>query len=145
MNGGTVNNFWFRLIAALVLLAAIVGIGYFAYNAGVAQGTAAQLPAASGSGAQPYPYPGYGGPFWFPHPFFGFGFGWFGLLIPLFLLFLVFGVFRRLIWGPRWGWHGMHHRHWMDPESGEGGQGVPPMVSEWHKRMHGESDPAKKD
>ncbi len=136
------NNFWFRLIAALVLLTAIVGIGYFAYNAGVAQGTAAQLPASSGSGAQTYPYPGYGGPFWFPHPFFGFGFGCFGLLIPLFLLVLVFGAFRRLIWGPHWGWHGMHHRHWMDAE---GNQGVPPMVSEWHKRMHGESDPTKKD
>ncbi len=138
------NNVWFRLIAALVLLAAIVGIGYFAYNAGVVQGTAARLPAASAgsgaTGAQPYAYPAYGMPVWFPFPFFGFG--CFGLLIPLFLLFLVFGAFRRLIWGPRWGWHHMHHRRWMD-ENGEAG--VPPMVSEWHRRMHGESDPARKD
>ncbi len=71
-----------RIVSALVLIAAIVGIGVFAFNAGVAQGVAAKLPAAT-SGNVPYPY--YGMPFvW--HPFWGFGF--FGLLIALFLLFV---------------------------------------------------------
>ncbi len=135
------NNIWFRFIAGLVLVAAIFGIGYFAYNAGVAQGAVASPPAAGGApGSQPYPYYGYGMPFWHPFPFFGFG--CLGLLLPLFLLMIAFGAFRRMIWGPRWGWHGMHHRHWMDAE---GNQGVPPMVSEWHKRMHGESEPTRKD
>lgn len=133
------NNVYFRVIAGLVLLAAIAGLGYFAYNAGVAQGTVVNLPASAGeTAAQPHPYFGYGMRFWHPFPFFGFGF--FGLLLPLLLLFIAFGAFRRMLWGPRWGWHHMHHRGWM---GAEGEAGVPPFFTEWHKRAHGESDPDK--
>ena len=73
MNG----NVGLRIVAALVLLGAIAGIGYFAFQAGIAQGSPITMEAPSGDGnAVPAPYPyygyGYGGPF---HHAWGFGFG----------------------------------------------------------------------
>jgi hypothetical protein len=126
-----------RVVAAFVLVAAVVVIAAFAYYAGTAHPVVqgAQAPAAAGSG--PYLY--FGWPFF---PFFGWGL--FGLLIPLFILCIVFGAIRRLIWGgPYWG-H-MHRRHWGGPFDGNG-EGVPPMVAEWHRRLHEEpkDDAAKK-
>ena len=122
----------FRIIAGLVLLAAIAGIAFFAYQAGSAHAVATNVQApTAGNGIQGYPY------FWpfFWRPFFGFGF--FGLLIGIFLLFLAFGAMRRLIWGPRWGWRHMEHgsmRH------GSWDEGVPSMFAEWHRRMHAAQD-----
>jgi hypothetical protein len=129
----------FRILAGLVLLAAIAGIAFFAYNAGVTRGAMMNIPAPSGEvNGQVYPYFAYGMPWHFP-PFFGFG--CFGLLFPLFLFFLAVGAFRRMLWGPRWGWHRMgHHGPW-----GEHGEGVPPMFAEWHKRAHGEQSEEKKE
>ncbi len=127
----------FRIIAGIVLLAAIAGIAFFAYQAGAAQGTAANVQAPAGSTGVPgYPY--YWPFFW--HPFFGFGI--FGLFIGLFLLFLAFGAMRRLIWGPRWGWHHMG-RGYM--HRGEWEQSVPPMFKEWHDRLHGNPPEEKKE
>ncbi len=118
----------FRILAALILLAAIAGIAFLAYSAGVAQKLPAAAPAAPQTGA-PYPYA-----FGWWHPF---GFWGFGCLIPLaflFLLFVAFGSMRRMIWGPRWGWHHMHrHGRWSEEDWKDG---VPPMVSEMHRRMH---------
>jgi hypothetical protein len=134
MNG---NNIGLRIVAVLVLVAAIAGIAYFAFQAGVAQGSPITIEAPSGETAPgPYPYYGYG----FHRPW-GFGFGFFGFLILLFLFFLALRAFRFLFWGPRWGW-GSHHygpwgRHWEN--------GVPPMFEEWHKRAHGESPSDKKE
>jgi hypothetical protein len=63
----------FRVIAGLILLAAILGIAFFAYNAGVTHAGVANLPASAGqANGQAYPYSGYGAPFWHPYPFFGF-------------------------------------------------------------------------
>jgi hypothetical protein len=117
----------FRILAALVLVAAIAGVAFFAYNAGMAT----QIPAQAGAVAQP-PYPYYGYPFWHPFPFFGFG--CFAPLFALFLLFLAFRAFSVLLWGPRWG-----HRHhgWRQGWNEEGG--VPPMFKDWHDRAHGQS------
>jgi hypothetical protein len=134
MNGKT----GLRILSALVLLAAVGGIAFFAFQAGVAKGSPVTLEAPSGETVPaPYPYYGYGMPF--HHPFgFGYGFGCFGLLIPLFLFFLAAKAFRVLFWGSRWGWghpyggHGPFRRDW-------GEHGVPPMFDEWHKRAHGES------
>ena len=132
-----------RIVAALVLIAAIAGIGFFAYQAGVAQGSPITIQAPSGDAngvPAPYPYYGYGMPFHHPYGF-GFGFGCFGPLLALFLLFLAFKSFRLMMWGPRWGWG--HHRggpwgrHWEN--------GVPPMFEEWHKRAHGEAPEEKKE
>jgi hypothetical protein len=57
------------------------------------------------------------------------------LLALIFLFFIAFGAARRLVWGPRFGWHRMHHRFgpWWDESSNEG---VPPMIAEMHRRMH---------
>jgi hypothetical protein len=120
----------FRILAALVLLAAIAGIGFMAFSAGAA--THIQVPA-NAAGQPPYAPYAYG--FWRPWPFFGFG--CFGPLIALFLLFLAFRAFGWLFWGPRWG--RLHHmrrawRHGWDDETG-----VPPMFKEWHDRAHGQA------
>lgn len=131
-----------RIVSALVLIAAIAGIGFFAFRAGVAQGSPITIQAPSGdSNAVPMPYHpygyGYGMPF---HRPFGFGLSCFGPLLVLFLVFLALKSFRMLFWGPRWGWghhRGSWGRHW------EGG--VPPMFEEWHKRAHGETAEDKKE
>ena len=75
MNG---NNVGLRIISALVLVAAIAAIGYFAFQAGVAQGSPVTIQAPSGQTAPaPYPYYGWGMPFHRPFGF-GYGFGCFG-------------------------------------------------------------------
>ena len=119
----------FRIVAGLVLLAAIAGLGFFAYQAGVVHGGAAniQLPTSE-SGMRFYPHIGL-------LPFMGFGI--FGLLFCLFLLFLAFGAMRRMIWGPRWGMRHMGpgpmgHDMWNE--------GVPPMFAEMHRRAHAAPD-----
>jgi hypothetical protein len=132
------RNIFFRIFAAIVLLAVIAGIAGFAYTAGMAREAALNpATAAITGGANPQPVPGfvypYAGPFF--HPFFGFGF--LGFLAPLFMFFIIFGVVRMLIWGPRWHGYHMHHMHaahWG--ETGPEGDFVPPMFTEWHKRAH---------
>ncbi len=122
----------FRIVSGLVLIAALAGIAFFAFNAGMAQGAALNITAdAVQTGVQPYPY--YGMHFGRPFPLFGLG--CFAPLIGLFLVFLAFGTMRRMMWGPRFGWHHMHgHGPWGDKGPGEGG--VPPMMAEMHRRMH---------
>jgi hypothetical protein len=122
----------FRILFGLVLIAAIAGIAFLAYNAGVAHGNSLNVQIPTGqNGSQSYPV--YGIPYWLPFPFFGFGF--FGLMAVLFLLFVAFGAFRIMLFGPRLGWHGMYRRYggWGDRGTGEG---IPPMFAEMHRRMH---------
>jgi hypothetical protein len=118
MNG----RFFLRIVLAIVLIAVLVGIGTYVYNAGIAQGMAAsgKLVAPDGN-AMPYPY-------YAPH--YGlFGFGLFGLIVPLLFLFLIFGALRGLFFGgPR------HWRHDMPP--GDWQKHVPPMFEEWHRKIH---------
>jgi len=130
--------FW-RIIIVLVLLGAIAGIGVYTYNAGLANGLAQKVTAQGGQTQPIIPYPYY----W--HPFYGFGFGFLGCLIPLFLLFLIFGATRMLFWRGPMGWRRhWHHGPWAWREGEE--KGVPPFFDEWHKRAHGEtpSEPEKK-
>ncbi len=137
MNG---NNIGLRIVSALVLVAAIASIAYFAFQAGVAQGSPITVQAPSGETVPaPYPYYGYG--YGFHRPW-GFGFGFFGFLILIFLFFAALRAFRFLFWGSRWGWghhhgHGPWGRHWEN--------GAPPMFEEWHKRAHGEPPAEKKE
>jgi hypothetical protein len=130
------KNVVFRIIAGLVLLAAIAGIAFFAYQAGAAHATVTnlQLPAGA-TGVLPYPYYGI-------HPFFGFGF--FGVLVVFFLLMVAMASLRRMVWGPRWGRRHMGHGP-MGHHGPEGygpmahrpwGEGIPPMFAEWHRRAH---------
>ncbi len=130
----------FRILAGIILLAAIVGIAFLAFNVGVTHGIALNVAQASGSQAtaqQAGPYFGWGWGAPYGHPFPFLGFGCFVPLIALFLLFLAFGALRRLLWGgPRWGWYAHRHHGWG--ENGPWGNEVPPMVAEWHRRMHAE-------
>lgn len=140
MNG---NNVGLRIVSALVLVAVIAGIAFFAFRAGVAQGSPVTIQAPSGeTSPAPYPYPYYGMPFYHPWGW-GFGFGCFGPLLALFLLFLAFRAFGFLFWGRRWGWG---RRGWYGPgHHGWSEGGVPPMFDEWHKRAHGEQPEEKKE
>jgi len=126
MNGSTIV----RVLLALVLIAGVAGFGVYVYNVGVAQGVADSARLASPeSGGAPYPY--YVGPFGY-RPF-GFGFGIFGCLIPLFFLFLFFGLLRGLFWRGGRGWG--RPRHWDG--------GAPPMFEEWHRKAHEPQTPEK--
>ncbi len=128
MNG---NNNGLRIVSALVLIAAVAGIAFFAFQAGVMRGSPVTIEAPSGESV-PAPYPYYGHGMSYHRPHFGFGFGFFGFLITLFLFLFALRAFRFLFWGSRWGHHKGHWgRHW------EGG--APPMFEEWHKRAHGEA------
>ncbi len=125
--------FW-RIIVVLVLLAALAGIGIYAYNAGLASGLAQKVTAQGGQAVPaPSPY------FWPPFFGFGFGFGFRGFLIPLFLLFLGFASVRALFWRGGWGWRRhMVHGPWGSREGND--KGVPPFFEEWHRRAHGQPD-----
>jgi hypothetical protein len=130
------NNVVFRLVSALVLIAAIAGIGYFAFQAGVAQGSPITIEAPSGQSVpMPYGYYGWGMPYHRP-----FGFGFLGFLLVLFLFFAALRAFRFALWGPRWG--GGHHGPWRH---GWREADIPPMFEEWHKRAHGEPTGEKKE
>jgi hypothetical protein len=108
------------VLLALVVVALLAGIGFYAYNVGIAQGMvdSGKL-AAPTTGMPPSPY--YGGRFFY-HPF---GFGFLGCLMPLLAFFLVFALLRGIFWRAHWGGH---HRHWE--------KGYPPMLDEWHRKMH---------
>jgi len=132
------ERFGLRIVSILVLIAAVAGIGFFAYQAGVANGSPISIESPAGDASvAPVPYShygyGYGMPF---HRPFGFGFGCFGLLIPLFLFFLAMKAMRFIFWG-----RGHHMGHWGRRWEG----GAPPMFDEWHKRAHGEESEEKKE
>jgi hypothetical protein len=117
-----------RVMLALVLIGAVVGFGVGVYNAGVTQGLAAGGKVALPDGANgvaPYPYYGLQRPF-------GFGFGCFGLIGPLLFLCVIAAIVRSLFFGGwrrgPWG-HGPWHR-------GDWDKNVPPMVQEWHRKLH---------
>jgi hypothetical protein len=124
------NNIWLRILSGLVLLLAIAGLTFLAYQSGVNHTT---LVAAQNSGeTTPAPYPYYYG--WFLPPFL-YPMACFVPLIALFLIFLAFSAFRFMIWGPRWSeGHSMHYHH--GPWSRGSENGVPPVFHEWHKQAH---------
>ena len=134
MNGRVI----FRVLAVVVVILALAGIGTYVYNAGVSEGIArsdAFVAAGDGDGERRegdrfYAYGGHHrGPF---------GFGVFGILFTILLVFLLFGLIRAAFGWGRWG--GPPGR--WDPGGGPGG---PPehwrqerdrMFEEWHRRAH---------
>lgn len=130
--------FW-RIFAAFVVVAAIIALGAYAYNIGIAQGMAQNVTAQGGQTVTG-PVPMY-----WPH-FYGFGpgLGFLGCLVPFFLLFLIFGSLRMIFWHGPMGWRRhMHHGPWGWHEGGE--RPVPPFFDEWHKRAHEHPSEAPKD
>ncbi len=118
---------WFmRLVALVLALLVIVGIGYGAYNLGVAQGVVAKASPAAGQGATtPVPYYGWpliGAPFW--------GFHLLGLIFGIFVVFAVIRLISFAIWGPRWGHWRRMHAGWDEELD------VPTKFREWHDRAH---------
>jgi len=101
---------WIALAGALLLA---VAVGFWAYQAGVAQGIeqSGKIVAAPSGGPYPYPYPYYG---W--HRPWGFGF----FFVPLFFVFWLF-VVRGLFW--RRAGYG-------------GGCGPRGRFDEWHRQAH---------
>lgn len=133
----------FRIVTALVMIGILLGLGGLVFRAGYFQGL-----ATDGNwleGPRQYldlPYRGYGGHF--------FGFGFIGCLIPLLLIFFVFGAMRMIFWRGAYPWRGMHHHGpwgapWMGGHPGEKAdweKNAPPMFVEWHRRAHESQPPA---
>ena len=96
-------------LLALLLLGGVAG---FAYEAGIAAGTAAGAAGTGVAAAHPY----------VSHPF---AFGllpFLGLLVPLLFLFLIVGLGRALFYGAR------------GPDHGWSGRSR--MLDEWHRSAH---------
>ena len=107
---------------ALFAMIVILAIGLVGYQIGVSQAIATQLPA----GAAPVAYYGY------PYHF---GFGFLGFLIPLFFLFLFFGLMRMAFGGGRnRGSHYWGARGWADGAGGPGRERIEAL----HRELHGE-------
>jgi len=106
------NRYAYRWLIGLALVAALAGVGFYAYNLGLAHGA-----------------PGTAVPVvvW-PRPW---GFGFFPFFPLLFILFWVF-VLRGLFWRGRWGGPCWGYRGYR------GYRGIPPEFDEWHRRAHGE-------
>ena len=118
-----------RIALGVVLVVALIGataaLAWMAYNAGVTQGAVqgADAPLAVA------PYAMYR-----PHYMAPFGYGFIGCLVPLVILFLIFSVFRLVVWGAM----GRH----MHPGGSWGprGPGMPGgmhdgMREHWRQRM----------
>ncbi len=108
-----------RIVVGIVILAALVTVGAYTYNLGIARGMAESGRVVGGAGVPIVAL-------W--HPW-GLGFGFFPFFPLLFILFWVFAV-RGLFW--RGGWR---RRSWDDR--------VPPAFEEWHRRLHEAETPAK--
>jgi hypothetical protein len=106
MNGRTIA----RILVVILLIGGAVTLGVSAYNAGVSAGLAQTAGGVVGTGGYVVPggpYVGYGWGWGFGH-----GFGFFGFLGGLLFLFLLIGLIRAAVGGPRRGWgggYGPHH------------------------------------
>ena len=98
-----------KVIGALIFIAGIGAVAWFAYTAGQASTVAGgAMAAADGRHYGPW----FGGFFFFP----------FFFLVP----FLFLGLLKMLFFG-------FGHRRWMD---GPGGQRMQDHLDEWHREAH---------
>ena len=127
-----------RVLAVLLVVGLLAGIGFGVYNAGVDQGLAQNVSAAaSGAPAVAYGYPGYYG-HW------GFGFGFFGIFFWILGIFLIFALLRAAFGWGRWGrgrWggygHGGYgHGGYSGGPAGDKGDPRRAMLDEWHREAH---------
>ena len=111
------------LVVATLLIGALAAVGSYTYQLGVAHGIAESGRLVAPNGA---PVVVFG-----PRPW-GFGFGFFPFFPLLFFALLWIFAARALFWRGRW------HRYGGDWRS----RGVPPMLEEWHRRMHEQQPPS---
>ncbi len=125
----------FRLILIVILIGAIAALGAFAYRSGVTYGLAQNVDwEAAQGGTSAYH------PMIRSFPYRAAGFGLFHFLGGLFFFFLFIGLLRMIFFPFR------HYRHFraggfhggVGPGRCWNGKAVPPMVEDWHRRMHEE-------
>jgi hypothetical protein len=115
------DRFGFRIVFGVLAIAALIAVGAYTYNLGVARGMveSGRMITSPATGVPVVAV-------W--HPW---GFGFFPLF-PLLFIFLWVFVLRALFWGGRW------RRPWRY-------DGVPPAFEEWHRRAHAaESAPRRR-
>lgn len=119
------------VVLVLLVVAAAIGIGGYAYNLGVAQGMVETGKViAPVPGAPPFAY---GAPYGYYRPF-GLGFGPLGCIFPFLGFLLFFFLVRSLFWhGRGWGGGGRHGF----------GRGAA-MFEEWHREAHAAPAPSPK-
>ena len=118
------RNVVIAVLLVVLVAAAAIGVGGYAYNLGVAQGMA-ETGKVVAPGAPPFAY---GAPYGFYRPW-GFGFGSLGCLFPFGLFLLFFFLVRGLFWHGH-GWGGRR-----------GYRGAPEMFEQWHREAHGTPAP----
>lgn len=123
----------FRVLAALLVVGVLAGLGFTVYNAGVSQGVAQGAGLATASGTPAVVYGGY----WGVGPHWGWGFGVFGIFFWILGIFLVFALIRAAFGWGRWGGRG----HWTDhgPTGFDGPRGFGgrrEMLEAWHREAH---------
>ena len=125
MNGRTIA----RVLLAIVLIGAAVGLGTTAYNAGVSAGLAQNGTVTVAPGYPVGPYVGWGWGY-------GHGFGFFGLFGGLLFLFLLFALVRAAFGGGhRRGWNG-HGGGWSGGWRGPDGRGWEDRARQVHDEWH---------
>ena len=129
MNGRTIA----RILLVVVLIGGALAVGVTSYNAGVTAGLVQSGQAVVVPGGYPVApgtaYVGYGWGF-------GHGFGLFGFLGGLLFLFLLIGLIRAAVGGPRRGWGGPGGpRGWGDGRRDAWEE----RVRETHDALHRES------
>ena len=133
-----------RIVAVVLLVSLLGGVGVSIYQAGFVAG------AASHGSTVVAPIAGYGYGWGFGH-----GFGLFGFLGTLLVIFLVFGLLRAIFWRGSRGWGrgpwGYGHHGWGGPGSAGGPEsfrGSPweerarEVHDDWHRRAGGGEPPS---
>jgi hypothetical protein len=131
MNGRGV----FAVLAAIVVVAVIAGIGIGAYNAGVSEGVAeaARAAQAAGEGEAVVIPPYVGGPYGYGYGHgWGGGFGFFGFLLFILGFFLIIGLIRAAFGWGRWGGGGRGPGGW---------DGRRERMEELHRELHRRDEP----
>ena len=113
------NRFLLSLVLVFVIAVGAIGLGSYAYNAGLAQGLAQSGKLVAPDGATV--------PYYSPMVYHPFNFGFGGFLFSCLFIFLIFGLVRAIFFRRHWGWRGQR-----GPWNGD----FPPMAAEWHRKMH---------
>jgi hypothetical protein len=119
-----------RVLAMILFVAVLAGIGIGVYNAGVNEGLAQAAIAAQAAGDDPaVVIPPYAGPYGYGYGWHGGGFGFFGILFGILVLFLLLGLIRAAFGWGRWNGVGRGPGGW-------GGGGREERIAEYHRELH---------